>query len=99
MTRLILFLILSVFVARAFWRAVDGIIEGITGRPPGSRPPQKSASMVRDPVCGLMVEKDPELSAVYKGQTYYFCSKADRDKFMKVPEKYVGGRRQIAPRP
>jgi YHS domain-containing protein len=35
-----------------------------------------------------MVEKDPQLSADYKGQTYYFCSKTDRDKFKKNPQKY-----------
>jgi YHS domain-containing protein len=52
--------------------------------------PQPRPEKVRDPVCGLMVDKDPELSAVYKGQTYYFCSKADRDKFTNNPEKYVG---------
>ena len=54
--------------------------------------PQPRPEKVRDPVCGLMVEKDPELSAVYKDQTYYFCSKADRDKFKKNPEKYVKGK-------
>jgi YHS domain-containing protein len=43
----------------------------------------------RDPVCGILVEKDPQLSADYKGRTYYFCSKADRDKFKENPEKYV----------
>jgi YHS domain-containing protein len=43
----------------------------------------------RDPVCGLMVEKDPKLSAEYEGTTYYFCSNADRDKFKKNPHKYV----------
>src|SRR5689334_1961243 len=52
----------------------------------------KAASQARpekvlDPVYGLMVEKDPQLSAMYKGQTYYFCSKADRDKFTKNPGK------------
>ena len=51
--------------------------------------PQPRPEKVRDPVCGLMVEKDPELSGVYKGQTYYFCSKADREKFLKSPEKYI----------
>jgi len=44
---------------------------------------------VRDPVCGLMVEKDPNLSANYNGKTYYFCSIADREKFKKNPQKYV----------
>ena len=51
--------------------------------------PRPRPEKVRDPVCGLMVEKDPELSAAYRGQTYYFCSKADRDTFKKNPQKYV----------
>lgn len=52
-------------------------------------PPQPRQEKVRDPVCGIMVERDPSLSAVYKGTTYYFCSNADRDKFKKNPENYV----------
>ena len=43
----------------------------------------------RDPVCGIMVDKDPQLSAEYKGKTYYFCSKTDRDKFKQNPQKYI----------
>jgi YHS domain-containing protein len=43
----------------------------------------------KDPVCGLMVEKDPALSTNYKGKTYYFCSKTDAQKFKKEPEKYL----------
>jgi YHS domain-containing protein len=46
----------------------------------------------RDPVCGLMVDKNPELSAEYQGQTYYFCTRADRDKFKENPQKYVKGK-------
>ena len=49
------------------------------------KPPEKA----KDPVCGIMVDKDPNLSANHKGETYYFCSKADMDKFKKEPEKYV----------
>jgi YHS domain-containing protein len=44
----------------------------------------------RGPVCGIMVEKEPLLSARHNGRTYYFCSKADRDTFRKTPEKYLG---------
>ena len=47
------------------------------------------AEKARDPVCGLMVEKNPNLSADYQGQTYYFCTKTDRDKFRENPQKYV----------
>ena len=50
---------------------------------------KKQAEKAKDPVCGIMVDKDPNLSANYKGETYYFCSKADMDKFKKEPEKYV----------
>ena len=49
----------------------------------------EKAEKVKDPVCGIMVEKNPELSYTYKGETYYFCSKADAEKFKQVPEKYV----------
>jgi YHS domain-containing protein len=39
-----------------------------------------------------MVDKDPNLSVRYRGETYYFDSKADMEKFKKEPEKYVGKR-------
>ena len=50
---------------------------------------KKAPEKAKDPVCGLMVERDPKLSTAYKGETYYFCSKADLDEFKKAPEKYV----------
>ena len=50
---------------------------------------KKAPEKARDPVCGIMVDKDPNLSANYKGETYYFCSKADMDKFKKEPDKYA----------
>ena len=51
------------------------------------KPPRPETA--RDAVCGLMVEKSPELSANYQGTTYYFCSRADRDKFQKNPQNYA----------
>ena len=50
---------------------------------------KKNTEKAKDPVCGLMVDKDPNLSVNHKGETYYFCSKADMEKFKKEPEKYV----------
>jgi len=44
---------------------------------------------VKDPVCGIMVDKNPALSYTYKGETYYFCSKTDQEKFKEAPEKYA----------
>ena len=49
----------------------------------------KKVEKAKDPVCGMMVDKDPDLSTGYKGETYYFCSRADMDQFKKNPEKYA----------
>ncbi len=81
MTRLILFLILSVFVARAFWRAVDGVIEGMTGRPRGSRTPDRGVSMARDPVCGTFVLPSRAVTIVDGRTIVHFCSESCRDKY------------------
>lgn len=50
---------------------------------------KKAPEKAKDPVCGIMVDKDPNLSANHKGETYYFCSKTDMEKFKKEPEKYT----------
>jgi Cu+-exporting ATPase len=43
-----------------------------------------------DPVCGMTVTKESAAGTyVYKGQTYYFCSKACKDNFTKDPQKYL----------
>jgi Cu+-exporting ATPase len=43
-----------------------------------------------DPVCGMTLTKETAAgSYVYKGQTYYFCSKACKDNFTKDPQKYL----------
>ncbi len=51
---------------------------------------QTEAKLV-DPVCGMTVTKETAAGTyVYKGQTYYFCSKACKDNFTKDPQKYLG---------
>lgn len=44
---------------------------------------------VQDPVCDLWVDKVAQLSAEYKGETYYFCSNRDKDLFKANPSKYI----------
>jgi YHS domain-containing protein len=41
-----------------------------------------------DPVCGMKVTEQRH-KAEYKGQTYYFCSETDRQKFVASPQKYL----------
>lgn len=46
--------------------------------------------MVRDPVCGMEIEEqEAKATAEYEGQTYYFCSPACREEFLRQPEAYA----------
>jgi Cu+-exporting ATPase len=46
--------------------------------------------VTKDPVCNMDVdEKRAAATSVYKGKTYYFCSKGCKDKFDKDPEKFI----------
>src|SRR4030066_336866 len=45
---------------------------------------------VTDPVCKMTIEeKDAVATSIYKGTTYYFCSKICKDDFDKKPENFV----------
>jgi len=77
MKRIALALILIVVVLTA---SVSGLAQAKKAEKP---------EKAKDPVCGLMVDKDPKLSTSHKGETYYFCSRTDLDEFRKNPEKYV----------
>lgn len=79
MIRLVLFGVLSILIARAFWRLVDSIIEGATGR--GKSVPLQGTHMVRDPVCGTFVLPDRAIAVVDGPSRLYFCSTACRDRY------------------
>jgi len=81
MIRLVLILLLFLIIARSFWRAVDGILEGLSG-PAGARTPPRSSQMVRDPVCGTFILPDQALSLADGRHRVYFCSENCRDRFM-----------------
>jgi YHS domain-containing protein len=81
LTRFVLFLILAVFVARAFWRIIDGIVDGARGRPRNTAVPQRGVPMVRDPVCGTFIVPDRAITIVDGRTTISFCSEACRDKY------------------
>jgi len=79
--RVVLFVILSVFLARAFWRMLDGIIEGYSGRPPSSNVLGRGVQMARDPVCGTYVVPDRAVAITDGRQKVFFCSAVCRDKY------------------
>ena len=68
---------------------VAAILAVSTSMTSQSKAPAQKPQKAIDPVCGLTVDKLPELSYAYKGETYYFCSKADLNKFKETPDKYV----------
>lgn len=75
MLRFALGALLIVMLARAFWKVVDGVVEGATGRPrPGGRATKAATKLVRDPICGTYIVPNPSLSVVRGGATVYFCS-------------------------
>lgn len=48
--------------------------------------------MAKDPVCGMDVEPGKAAAtSEYKGETYYFCAQACKEKFDADPGKYLGG--------
>jgi P-type Cu+ transporter len=47
-------------------------------------------SKMVDPVCGMDIDPaNAAATSVYAGKTYYFCSKDEKDRFDKDPEKYL----------
>lgn len=46
--------------------------------------------MVKDPVCGMEIDKEKAAAQrEYEGQTYFFCSVSCRDKFNAAPQEYI----------
>ncbi len=46
--------------------------------------------LVRDPVCGMMIEPQDAVShQEYRGQTYYFCNPSCAERFAGKPEQYL----------
>lgn len=48
------------------------------------------AEKVKDPVCGMEIERDQAVATYeYKGKTYYFCALGCKQEFERAPEKYA----------
>jgi uncharacterized protein len=81
----LLLLILAVVVARAGWRIIDGVMEGLSGRsargPDGRHVPAHGIQMVRDPVCGTYVIPARAITLADGSRRVYFCSTNCRDRY------------------
>lgn len=45
--------------------------------------------MAVDPVCGMNIEREKALSAVWEGETFYFCAPGCRDEFTSAPAQFT----------
>jgi hypothetical protein len=82
MLRYLLILVLIAIVARAFWRIVDGVVDGMrSGPPPSGRTPGAGVPMERDPVCGTFVVRERAITLGTGDHRVYFCSAVCRDKY------------------
>ena len=85
MVRLALVLLLIIVLGRAFWRLVDGIVDGARGEDPEARRGRsaldRGVQMARDPVCGTFVVPDRAVAVANGPDRVYFCSTQCRDKY------------------
>jgi len=82
--RFFLLMLLFVFISRAFWQIVGGVMEAARGTGPSRRgSPTQAVKLVKDPVCGTFVSPRAALSATTSGHTHYFCSEECRAKFSR----------------
>jgi YHS domain-containing protein len=77
MTRLILFAILALVVARLAWRLLTGIFVGMGYQPPTTSG-RNSVGLVRDPVCGTFVLPSKALTSGSGADMRFFCSEKCR---------------------
>jgi YHS domain-containing protein len=86
--RAILFFLLILFLARAVWRLLGGIVQGAgsTGQAAsgsrGAAPP--AVKMERDPICGTYVIPGKALELVRGRERVYFCSERCRNDWMNA---------------
>ena len=82
MVRLILILLLIIFIARTFWRVIDGVLEGMRkGAAPRPQASRTGIQMARDPVCGTFVIPERAVTIDDGARQVHFCSTECRDAF------------------
>ena len=73
--------VLMLFVARAVWLLIDGILKGVSGHPSSTGVPTRGVQMVRDPVCGTFVIPDRAVMITDGRRQLFFCSTNCRDAY------------------
>jgi YHS domain-containing protein len=80
----LLLLVLAMIMARAAWRLIDGVLEGLAGRAgrsAGGQVPARGVQMVRDPVCGTYVIPERAIALSDGSGRVFFCSVACKETY------------------
>jgi len=86
-----IFELLLVVIVITVIRSVLGIIaKGLSGAAQANRPAQRSSGqqvplsgeLKKDPACGTYISAASSIKETVAGQTFYFCSKQCRDKYV-----------------
>ncbi|VAW17401.1 Lead, cadmium, zinc and mercury transporting ATPase; Copper-translocating P-type ATPase, partial [hydrothermal vent metagenome] len=76
---------------------MDKAVKPVSGAKVGKA---ADASMAKDPVCGMNVDRHAgKPSLEHGGATYHFCSTGCHDKFKADPAKYKDGPPRAEPAP
>jgi hypothetical protein len=81
LVRVLLLFLMFLFLARAVWRLLEGVVRGATELGGGPRPGKASppgVRMAQCPVCGTYVVPGKSISGVRGGQTVHYCSERCR---------------------
>jgi YHS domain-containing protein len=74
--------LLLICIARAVWRFVAGLVEGMQATPRSAGPAgQSPVALVRDPICGVYVVPSRAIALGRGAGAQYFCSKRCRDQY------------------
>jgi len=86
--RAILLFLLVLFLLRAVWRLLLGVVQGAISTGPADprhRPANPSAvKMSRDPVCGTYVVPGKAIELTQGRETLYFCSDRCRNEWLNA---------------
>ena len=87
----LLLLVLATVLARALWRVLEGVGEGLAGRSQrnsGGSVPARGVQMARDPVCGTYVIPDRAIALRDGSRQVFFCSAGCRDAYHARPSTH-----------
>jgi uncharacterized protein len=91
MTRVLVFLLISILLSRWFWHLIAAFLAGLRGESSRTTPPpSQGVQMVRDPVCGTFVLPERAVTLSVGRERLYFCSTACRDNYRARPSTSSG---------